>query len=297
MELRHLRYFVVIAEEENIMRAAERLHVAQSALSRQIIDLEKELGVTLFERQHRRIKLSRAGQLYLVEMRRVLGEIEDVNARVKRYSAGESGSLIVSLNNVALRMGGVSQSLRIFRALHPGVDLHLSQMYAPDQLEALKSGRADAAFVLHARDEQDSELEYLEVGEDRYILALPAANPLAARHELRLADLQDQPFLWKERADSADPVMAACIAGGLVPRVVQHVERLEMSPTLVAAGMGLAFVLSSTRYLDTEVVFRPVSDLTVSLQLDLMWRRGIRSGPLARFIETVERHKAEKATL
>ena len=277
-----------------MMRAAERLHIAQSALSRQIMDLEEQLGVGLFERQHRRIRLSEAGRFYYTEIKQVLESIERINEETKRYASGQVGSLKVCINNAAVRVPVVSQSLQIFRSHHPGIDLTLSHMYASHQLEALRSGALDAAFVLNSGDDDEADLERLRVGTDKYILAIPSAHPLASRRkDLRLIELKDEVFLWKQRGRLPDRVMDACVAAGFTPHISQYVERLEVSPKLVAEGMGLAFVLSYTRYLDTDVVFRPVSDLDVSLQLDLMWKRGNTSTALARFVETVRAHKAE----
>ncbi len=293
MELRHFRYFIVVAEEQNIMRAAERLHIAQSALSRQMMDLEEQLGVALFERQHRRIHLSEAGRFYFTQIKQVLENIEQINAQTRRYAAGKIGSLSICINNAAVRVPVVTHSLRIFRSVHPGIDLKLTHMYASQQLEALRAGNIDAAFVLHSSDEEETEFGRLEVGKDKYILAIPSSHRLASRRVLRMIDLRDEAFLWKLPGRPPDHVMDACLAAGFTPQISQYVERLEISPKLVAEGMGLAFVLSYTRYMDTEVVFRPVADLDVSLNLDLMWKRTNSSAALAQFVETVRTHQAE----
>ena len=294
MELRHLRYFVVAAEEENFHRAAQRLHIAQSALSRQIKDLENELGVMLFDRHQRRVRLSEAGRMYMGEIRRILDDIAQVNKRTQRFAQGELGALRISLHNAVVRYPVVSQTLHAFRLSRPDVELTLSQMYSPDQLGALRERQIDAAFVLYTRDEADRELDHIEIGMDEFVLAMPGNHPLARRRRIVLDDLRDQPFLWMQRTINPhvyDRLMNACLAGGLSPHIVQHVVSQEVIPNLVAMGMGLGFVLSYTRHRGAKVVFRNVADLDVSLQLDLLWRHDNASATLAQFVDIVTRHK------
>jgi len=295
MELRHLRYFIVAAEEENFHRAAQRLHIAQSALSRQIKDLEDELEVRLFDRHQRRVHLSETGRMYASEVRRILDDIQQVNKRTQRFAQGELGALRISLHNAVVRYPVVSQTLHAFRLSRPDVELTLSQMYSPDQLGALRERQIDAAFVLYTRDDADRDLDHIEIGMDGFVLALPANHALARRKRIVLEDLRDQPFLWMQRAINPrvyDRLMNACLGGGLSPHIVQHVVSQEVIPNLVAMGMGLGFVLSYTRHRGPKVVFREIADLKVPLQLDLLWRRDNASATLAQFVDIVKRHKA-----
>jgi DNA-binding transcriptional LysR family regulator len=290
MELRHLRYFVVAAEEENLHRAAARLHIVQSALSRQIIDLERELGIKLFERERQRIRLSDAGRKYLESARRLLLELENANHSVRRVADGLEGRLRLSVHYAALYHAIVPRSLHAFRTAFAAVDVQFSHQLSDPQIHAIRSGEVDAGFTLHQTVADDADLESLRLGEDRFLLALPNAHPLLKRPVIRLADLVGEPFLWLERSVSPsvhDRLMGACLAGGLSPRIAQYVLSLVTCPKLVSVGMGLSFVLESTRPEDRSVHFREVVDLDLRQQLDLIWRRDDRSAVLSRFIDVV----------
>src|ERR1700689_3933575 len=149
MELRHLRYFVAIGEEENYRRAAQRLNVAQTALSTQIQDLEEELGFKLFERLPRGVKLSAAGRLFLEDARRILQEVNEAAARAARAARGQSGTLRVGFTERTSWRGGVPGSFRRFREMQPDAELQLQALPSLVQLEAIRSGRLDAGFVFN----------------------------------------------------------------------------------------------------------------------------------------------------
>ena len=147
MELRHLRYFVQVAEEQHYGRAAERLRVAQPALSRQIQDLEEEIGFKLFDRLPRGVKISAAGKSFLMDARRILHEVNEAAARAKRVALGQSGTLRVGFVESVSWHGVVPDSFREFRERQPDVELQLKQASSMEQTEAVHSGRLDAGFV------------------------------------------------------------------------------------------------------------------------------------------------------
>src|SRR5262250_2118911 len=149
MELRHLRYFVAIGEEENYRRAAQRLHVAQTALSTQIQDLEAELGFKLFDRLPRGVKLSAAGRLFLEEARRILQQVQEAAARAARVARGQSGTLRIGFTENASWHGVVPDSLRVFRERHPDAELQLHPAGTVDQMHEIRSGRVDAGFLFN----------------------------------------------------------------------------------------------------------------------------------------------------
>src|SRR5437773_906423 len=147
MELRHLRYFVAVGEEPHYGRAAERLGVAQPALSRQIQDLEKELGLPLFDRLPRGVKLNAAGKLYLADARRILQEVEGTKLRAERVARGQAGTLRVGFVEALSWHGVVPDSFRRFRRQQPDVELDLHSMLSNQQVEAVQSGKLDAGFI------------------------------------------------------------------------------------------------------------------------------------------------------
>jgi len=298
MELRHIRYFVAAAEEENFHRAAERLCVVTPALSRRIHDLETELGVQLFERQQKRVRLSAMGRAFLDDARRILHDVDQAVSHMRHMAAGEIGTLHIGLNETVIRHVVVTAAFRDFRARYPGVELKLGPIPASNLVEAVLAGRVDAAFI-YTRPPGDASLDHLRIETDDFFLALPAGHILARRTELRLADLKDETFLWMDR-DSApgvyDRMIAACSAGGLTPRIVQHVLSENTRLHLVSAGMGLTFVTSAfTATLPESVVTRRIADFSIPLDLELVWKKDAMPAALGRFIDTVKALKASTA--
>src|SRR4029453_6655733 len=162
MELRHLRYLVAIGEEENYRRAAQRVNVAQTALSTQMKDLEAELGFKLFERLPRGVKLSVAGKLFLEDARRILQQVSEAAARAARVARGQSGTLRIGFTENASWHGVVPDSLRRFRELHADAELQLHPAGSVDQVENIRAGRVDAGFVFNP-PKSDEELDQLSV--------------------------------------------------------------------------------------------------------------------------------------
>src|SRR5579863_3627289 len=293
MELRHLRYFVAIGEEENYRRAAQRLNVAQTALSKQIQDLEAELGFKLFDRLPRGVKLSAAGRLFLEDARRILQQVSEAAARAARVARGLSGTLRVGFTENASWRGVVPDSFRRFRERQPDAELQLQPDASLAQLEAIRSGRLDAGFV-NFMPKSDPELDQLLVARQHVELAAPKRHPLTRLKKLRLRDLTDAPFIWfPRRANPAfyDQMMLECYRGGLKsPRIVQERVNEPTILSLVSTGMGVGWVLATARWRCPEtVVVLPVVDLNMPLSLALVWRRDNASPLLANFIAEVRR--------
>jgi DNA-binding transcriptional LysR family regulator len=293
MELRHLRYFVAIGEEEHYGRAARRLHVAQPALSRQIQDLEAELGFKLFERLPRGVKLSAAGRLFLDDTRRVLQELNEAVVRAGRVASGHSGTLRVGFTENASWRGVVPDSFRRYRDTQPDAELQLHPGASLTQVDAIRAGRLDAGFV-NFMPESDPELDQLLVARQRVELATPQGHPLTRRTKLRLRDLTDAPFIWFARRANPqfyDSMLRACDRGGLKsPRIVQEGTDEPTILSLVSTGLGVGWVLATARWrCPKSVVIVPVVDLNVPVRLALIWRRDNRSALLAKFVAEVKR--------
>src|SRR5260370_26087518 len=175
MELRHLRYFVAIGEEQHYGRAARRLRVAQPALSRQIQDLEQELGFKLFERLPRGVKLSAAGKLFLEDSRRILQEVSEAAVRAGRVARGLSGTLRVGFTENASWRGVVPDSFRRFREQQPDAELQLQPAASLEQLEAIRSVRLYGGFV-NFIPKSDPELNQLLVAIQHVELAVPKTH-------------------------------------------------------------------------------------------------------------------------
>src|SRR6201981_3371765 len=293
MELRHLRYFVAVGEEQHYGRASRRLRVAQPALSRQIQDLEEEVGFKLFERLPRGVKLSAAGQLFLGDARRILRDVNEAAARAARVARGQSGTLRVGFTETASWRGVVPQSFRRFRERQPDAELQLTPATSLEQIEAIRSGRLDAGFVFNM-PKADTDLDQIAVALQRVELAVPKGHPLIKLKNLRLQDLADTPFVWFPRREAPafyDRLMHECFRGGLKsPRIVQEGLNEATILSLVSHGMGVGWVNGTARWrCPDRVVILSVTDLNMPLPMALAWRKDNTSPLLASFIADAQR--------
>jgi DNA-binding transcriptional LysR family regulator len=291
MELRHLRYFLAVGEDQHYGRAAGRLGVAQPALSRQIQDLEEEIGFKLFDRMPRGVRLSAAGELFMADARRILQEVSEATARARRVARGQSGTLRIGFAENASWHGVVPNSFRRFREQQPDVDLQLQPAASLEQLDAIRSGRLDAGFV-NFMPNADPGLDQLAVGTQQIELAVPKGHPLTRLKKLCLRDLTDAPFIsFPRRANPAfyDRLMHECYRGGLKsPRIVQEGLNEATILSLVSTGLGVGWVLGSARWRCPQTVaILPVADFNMPVPLTLAWRRDNFSPLIGRFVDMV----------
>ena len=293
MELRHLRYFVAVAEEEHYGRAAQRLRVAQPALSRQIQDLEREIGFELFDRLPRGVRLSAAGKAYLEDARSILGQVSAATERAGRVARGLAGTLRVGFPESASWHGIVPDSFRRFRHEKHDAELQLSPMSSLEQVQALRARSLDAGFVF-SFPKSDPDLDQVVVATQHLVLAAPRRHPLTRTSRLRLRDLTEADFIWFPRRQSPayyDRLMQACTRGGLNPRIVQEAADQATILSLVVCGLGVAFVSEATRWrCPRDVVLRPVVDLSLAIDFSLVWRNDNASPLLARFVTGVRQN-------
>ena|ERR1700676_492823 len=299
MELRHLRYFIAVGEEQHYGRAAGRLRVAQPALSRQIQDLEEEIGVKLFERLPRGVKISAAGKSFLEDTRRILQQVNEATLRAGRVARGQSGVLRVGFTESASWQGVVPDSFRRFRQRQPDAELQLHPSASLDQIEAVRSGRLDAGFVFNMA-KSDRELDQGPVAIHHLVLAAPKGHPLAKLEKLRLREMSNVPFVWFPRRQSPayyDRLMHECFRGGLkTPHIVQEAVDQATMLSLVSCRLGVAFVTEATRWrCPKDVVLLPVTDLNLPLPVALIWRKDNASPLLAKFVAHVQLLPAVRA--
>jgi DNA-binding transcriptional LysR family regulator len=291
MELRHLRYFMAVGEEQHYGRAAQRLRVAQPALSRQIQDLEEELGFKLFDRLARGVKISEAGKLFLKDARDVLEQVREAALRAKRVAVGQAGTLRVGFVESISWHGVVPDSLREFRERQPDVELQLRPLSSLEQIEAVEAGRLDAGFVFTIAI-TSRELAQLEVAVLHLMLAVPKGHALTKSRNVRLRDLKDASFIWFPRRESPvyyDRLVNKCFRGGLKsPHIVQEAVNEATTLSLVSCRMGVAFVSSATQWRCPQgVVLLPITDLNLPLPFALVWRKDNTSPLVARFVADV----------
>lgn len=287
MELRHLRYFVVLAEELHFGRAAEKLHISQPPLSMQIRALEEELGVTLFNRTQRHVSLTQAGQVLLQEARQVLARMEQAVLVTRRAGRGEIGQLAVGFISVA-DYNVLPVVLREFRRRYPLVNLTLREATTDAQVADLIAGRLDVGFLLPPVAEP--ALESVPVLREPLIAALPEKHPLArGTGRLALERLRDAPFILFPRPYAPglyDDIVSCCKAAGFSPRVEQEAIQMQTIVSLVSAELGVALIPASLTHLRrTGVVYKPLKQATPLTEIHLAWRRGDDLPALRVFVE------------
>jgi DNA-binding transcriptional LysR family regulator len=287
MELRHLRYFLAVAEELNFTRAARRLHISQPPLTQQIRSLEGELGVALIDRSAYRIALTDAGQIFAAEAARILDEVRNAARLARSAARGSTGRVRVGFTESASFNPLVTSALRGFRAAYPQVEVSLEEHPTTELAAALRDGRLDVGFVRPPlREERGLVFDLLE--KEPLVVAMPAGHRLARRRSVALQELSAEIFILYPRAvrpGLADEVVGACEAAGFTPRVDQYAPQLSSTINLVAASLGISIVPASMRSLQPQnVVYVPLSGEPLHALLGAAYRADERSTVVCSFI-------------
>jgi DNA-binding transcriptional LysR family regulator len=287
-DFRALRYFVAVAEELHFTRAAERLYIAQPALSEQIRRLEGELGVELFRRTTRKVELTAAGEEFLSRARRILAEADEALADASRAARGETGSIRVGTGATA-GVELVPSVLHAFREARPQVHLDLRQIDWEDTSGGLRDGSVDAAFVWLPVGHEG--LSFATLHEEPRVVALEAGHPLAAERELRMEQVVDEPWPWVD----TDPVALAfwtCAdhRGGAPARRGPTIRSMEGMLEAVRAGLCVATVPRSQAEVSAwpGIAFRPAADLAPAT-LALGWRAADETPVVQALVEIARR--------
>jgi DNA-binding transcriptional LysR family regulator len=287
MELRHLRYFVVAAEELNISHAAKRLHVSQPPLSRQLRDLETEIGAALFERRQRGLRLTEAGRSFLKEAQAILWHSQRAVELARAADRGEAGHLEIAYVGA---MGGVflPRVMRRFRQRFPLVEFGVRQLNPQQQVESLLNDQIDLGFIGMRFPGFQKELGFQCIRQAEIMVALPPDHPLLAG-PIRLPALARERFIFLESASSPpfhDRLLDLCRTAGFVPNIAYAVDSAPTLLDFVSAGFGVALVPELfQRYVATEAVFRPLQDSPATLDLFVAWRRANPSPTLLTFLK------------
>jgi len=294
MELRHLRYFVTVAEEAHVTRAARRLGIQQPPLSQQLRALEREIGVQLFRRHPRGVDLTDAGRAFLVDARTILGLV-DRAASTARYAAqGKTGQIAVGFTGSASFHPFVPGTVRAFRRAFPDVALTLEESGTEDLVQALLSERIDVAFI-RSPITGTPELSVESLLEEEMIVALPTGHRLARKGgpeqtALSLKTLATEAFVLYRRASGPalyDAIIAGCRRAGFSPTVAQEAPLMVSTLNLVAAGLGVSIVPASLRRQHMEgVTYRRIKDrLRPVAPLNLAYRKQDTSAAAQRFVD------------
>jgi len=290
IELRHLRYFVAVAEELNFTRAAARLHMAQPPLSQQIRQLEEVLGVRLFDRTKHEVRLTDAGRAALAEARQTLAQAERVRIAARRVSEGVTGTLGVGFPG-SFPHTTLPEILRAFRTKFPGVRLSLQECSTEEQLELLAAGKIDVGFVRLPVENAPESLAVKPILREPLIVALPKKHPLARRTKVTLRALAEEPFILFPRHAAPglyDQIEAICRRARFKPAVAQEATQIQTIVSLVSAGLGVAIVPRSMQTLHREhVVYRPLAGRSVMTEMAIAYEKDNPSMALKSFLAAV----------
>jgi DNA-binding transcriptional LysR family regulator len=298
MKLRHLEYFVAAAEELNFTHAAGRLNVSQPPFSKQIQDLEGELGINLFERERKGVSLTPAGKAFLIDARGILEACDQAVKKAQRINRGELGELTVG-HMAALTHDFLGQALERWHKESPGIVIDCVDMDAIEQERALLDGRI-AVGILVLSDRPILELLSAELLiEHRVSVALPKSHPQAGQPEIRLPILKEQPFIGLNRIYPAygDWLHTVCQRSGFIPRIVREADGVGSALAFVAAGLGVALVSEPVRKFPArEVVFRDLlAAKPIRIPLGAVWKKnGLESAVVSKFVKTLSRVCAEQ---
>lgn len=290
MELRHLRYFVAVAEDLSFTKAAAKLHLAQPSITRQIHNLEEEIGVGLLNRSRSQVALTEEGRSFLVDARRILALAAESILAVQRLSRGETGQLnIAYLSNSDVEL--LPATLGAFRQAFPHIALNLFDMAPAEQFRALEARKIDLGFVGLPPPATLGHLKWESITRHRTVVVLPIKHPLARKPQVSLRELKTMFFVGlseKTHPGFRNWLSATCQQAGFTPRILQDAEMEPALMTFVAEGLGVSLAREHIKKLPHPgVAFRP---LTPPIKSDycIAWNRGNDSRALQQYIEIVK---------
>ncbi|MDJ0633760.1 MAG: LysR family transcriptional regulator [Xenococcaceae cyanobacterium MO_188.B29] len=287
MELRHLKYFVAVAEELHFGRAAEKVQITQPVISDQIRRLEQELGVKLFFRTKRTVELTEPGKIFFKEAKQILERVEKAVDAVQKADRGELGSLMIGYTGPALYTL-LPKIIRTFRDRYPQVELVLKEICTNEQVEALNSGNIEVGFL---HPPVDGEFEFISIMTEKMVLALPEDHPLTTFTKVPISKLSNQSFILFPRHEGLslyNRILLMCQQAGFAPKIVQEVTPQPTMIGLVAAGIGVSLVSESLQNINRPgVVYRKLDVTTPELELVAAWKKEKVSPVLPKFLQVV----------
>lgn len=289
MELRHLRYFVVLAEELHFGRAARRLAISQPPLSVAIRQLEESVGARLFERNSKEVRLTPAGGVLQNSARLLLRQAEEAALEARDVSQGSAGRLRIGFVG-AMLYRGLPQALAKFQAKHPAVRITLAELNSGEQIAELLHDRLDVGFVHTSR--MPAELRHALLVSEPFVACLPVGHRLARRRKVATASLRDEPFVLFSRNASPDyheRILSICADAGFRPEVRHEVRHWLSVVSLVSQGMGVALVPSALRHAALRgAVFRPLEEEVSRSDAYCVWREGPENAVVQGFLRAVQ---------
>jgi DNA-binding transcriptional LysR family regulator len=291
MELRHLRYFMAVATHGSVAEAARKMNVAQPALSRQIHDLEEHLGTSLFQRTTKGTSLTGAGRQFLIDVTRLMGELDEAKERALNVGSGQSGTLRIGVSPYHTSHPELLRRLRKFRDTYPEITVVLEPGVSMKQPTLIKEGKLDGG-IMSLRDPGDTQLDSINILRVGLVLVFASDHRFALHPPTRLSELKDDPCVWFPRPRSPvyyDYIMAQCESGGLTPKHIFVSGDVGTRLGMVAIGMGYTVISEATRYnCPAGLVLHRHSDLPNTYNIEFAFRRNDASPLLRLFIRAME---------
>ncbi len=290
MELRQLRYFVVLAEELHFGRAARRLAISQPPLSVAIRQLETSVGAQLFERSSKLVRLTAAGQTLQASANTLLRDVEEAATQARHVAQGSAGRLRIGFVG-AMLYRGLPQALQRFQSSHPAVRLTLTELNSGEQMAELLHDRLDVGFVHTGR--VPKELQSRLMVSEPFVACLPGGHPMVGKRKIALASLRDESFVLFSRGASPDyyaRILSICSDAGFWPEVRQEVRHWLAVVSLVSQGMGVALVPEAMRHCALPgAVFRPLKELTTPSEAYGVWPTASHNVLVGRLLNEMEK--------
>ncbi|MEC5186658.1 Hca operon transcriptional activator [Parageobacillus caldoxylosilyticus] len=293
MELRHLKYFITVAEELHFGKAAARLNMAQPPLSLQIRQLEEEIGVPLFHRTKRKVELTKEGQVFLEKAYQILKNLEEAIETVRMMNRGEAGEIAIGF--IASAAYDILPTIiEHYRKEYPNIHIDLQQLTTAEQVKALHEGHIDVGMLCHPIKIKNDTIQVEVIRQEPMVVALPKDHPLASETSpIDLMDLSNDPFILtgrKANQSHYDTVMNGCYQAGFYPKVVQETQELPTVISLVSAGMGVALVPASMQYVfKNKVVYRDIQNNPFTTTTALAWKSDNLSPTVHAFIDLMKK--------
>ncbi|HEX7261921.1 MAG TPA: LysR substrate-binding domain-containing protein [Luteolibacter sp.] len=289
MELRHLRYFVAVAEELSFRKAAQRLNVSRPALSKQVKDLEDEIAVKLLDRDTVRVSLTKAGEIFLADSQKLLAQAEQAIERASQAQSGHRGKLrIGSVGIIATDF--LPKTLKIFHQKYPGVEVAFVEMLPVEQLDALAKGKIDIGFAYGREIEKIPNLRSLCVIHSVYGIAVSRQHPLATRSEVTLMEVRAETLLCLGRSGHGDAICKIYTSEGFQPDKLRQVEGFDSMITLIAAHQGISLLPRVLDLAHQDIVILPVVTTAADLDFHMwtVWQRHMPSHHIKHFVQLLE---------
>jgi DNA-binding transcriptional LysR family regulator len=295
VELRHLRYFVAVAESLHFGQAASKLRIAQPSLSHQIRQLETELQTTLLRRTKRRVELTEAGRLFLDQARDILARADRAAVVARRVGPGDVPRLRIGVG-FCMDQSDIAAAIGVYNATHADVHIELKTMSVPAQLSALHAASLDIGFVRPPIS--DPGLRSEVIVREQLVVALPPRHRLAGKSRIPFSALANEPFVLPPRDVVPvfhDAVLRLCREAGFLPHAPHEADHLQMIIAMVASGAGVGLVpIGARKFTRYRVVYRPLDPAPDDLEISIAWRRGDESTAISTFVTGVRGALAQR---